>query len=158
MPPDGGPAGCDWKSRSRSAARSREAIRRSGWPTLEGACGWTWRALGASLPGARRRAPFEVPNLVANLRRPLVMFLVLRLFHLAAKANQLALLIGATLVSARPLADMLRLAVNICNQGRQLLLEEYVIVRAAEATLISELIEGDTACRAGPLIELRQLL
>ena len=52
------------------------------------------------------------------------MLFVLRVVHLAAQANQLALLVGAAFMAARPLADVLRLAMNIRNQRSQLLLEE----------------------------------
>jgi len=70
----------------------------------------------------------------------------------------LTLLVGAALMAARPLADVLGLAVNIRDQGRQLLLEEHIIMRAAEAALIAEFIERNATGRTGPLIELRQLL
>src|SRR4051794_27857878 len=86
----------------------------------------------APLRFAVGQALFEGQNLVTNFCGPLVFFLLRSFLHFAAEANQLRLLVGAALPAARPLADMLRLAVNVGDQRCQLLLEKNVVVRAAE--------------------------
>src|SRR5262245_23150595 len=112
-------------SPQRLASSSSLLLGMSGWP------------LGRSLAFASCGFLLQLANLVAQLRGPLVMLFLLRLFHLAAKADQLGLLIGAPLVAARPLADVLRLAVDIGDQWRQLPLEIDVVMRATQAALIA---------------------
>ena len=58
----------------------------------------------------------------------------------------------------RPLAHVLRFAVDVQDQRLQLGLEADVIVRAAQPALAAELVEGDAADRAGLLVQLGQLL
>lgn len=57
-----------------------------------------------------------------------------------------------------PLARMLNRAVDVQNQRFELMLEKHIVVRATQSPLIAEFIESDSAHRAGPLIELRELL
>src|SRR5262249_10878584 len=99
--------------------------------------------LGRSLALAPCRPPFlfQLANLIANLGRPLIVFLLRRLVHFASQANQLRLLIGPSLMPAGPLANVLRLAVNVRDQRRQLALEIDIVVRATQATLIAELVK-----------------
>ena len=58
---------------------------------------------------------------------------------------------------SRPLARVRRLAVDVHHQRLQLLLEEDVVVRAAEPPLVAELVERDAAHRTGLLVQLGQL-
>ena len=60
---------------------------------------------------------------------------------------------GAT----RPLADVLRLAVDVHDQRLQLGLEADVVVRAAQPPLAAELVERDAAYRASLLVQPGQL-
>src|SRR5436190_2902095 len=80
----------------------------------------TW-PLGRSLAFALsvallRRTLFQLANLVANLGGPFIVLFLLRLVHLSPQADQLGLLVGAAGMAARPLAHVLRLAVNVCDQ------------------------------------------
>src|SRR5262245_36346577 len=87
--------------------------------------------LSRSLALALRRAffLFQLTNLIANLGSPFVVFLLLGVVHLAAEANQLGVLIGATAGTPGMLADVVRLAVDIGDQRRQLALEIDIVVR-----------------------------
>src|SRR5262245_12258000 len=100
----------------------------------------------------------QLANLIAHLRGPLVVFLLLGVVHLAPQPDQLGMLVGAGRLPLRPLAGVLGLAVDISDQRRQLLLEADIIVRATQPALVAEFEEGDTADGAGPFVELGQLL
>src|SRR5439155_2277753 len=71
---------------------------------------------------------FQVADLIAKLSRLLVVLFLFGLVHLAPQANQLSVVIGAAFMSARPLASVLRLAVDVGDQRRQLLFEIHIVV------------------------------
>ena len=65
--------------------------------------------------------------------------------HLAAQADQLGAFLAAPSGTARALAHVLRLAVDVQDQRFQLLLEADVVVRAAQPPLAAELVKRDAA-------------
>ena len=80
----------------------------------------------------RRKLASIVANLVAQLRGLLVFFGGDRFLHFAAQADELRLLVGAVRAALGHFADVLRLVVDVHQQRLELLLEEDVVVRAAQ--------------------------
>src|SRR5215203_1381106 len=84
---------------------------------------------------------FDAANFVAKFGGLLVLFGGNGFLHFAAEADELGLLFGAAGAEFWHLADVARFAMDIEQQRFELGREADVVVRAAEAALLTELQE-----------------
>jgi hypothetical protein len=96
---------------------------------------------------------FDSADFVAEAGGLFVVFRGYGFLHLPAEADELRLLFGVRRAALGYFADVASFAVDVDEQGLQLVGEADVVVRAAEAALLAELKESDAADGAGAFVE-----